>query len=237
MLFRFSAFLIALFCVSAAIGQKPVKKKNVRPEAEAKVEAETAAVNPPVFFYEYEQPEFVISKVLIEHDENGNGAITFSKKRLEEDFTLPMSLSPVTNSLLSAHWSNLNFLDLTDTLQSKREYPHLGTMRLRMSVGEKSRTSEFNWTDNPDAKALTDEYKKIGYQYVWIFDINVARRNHPLETPKIMKELDKYLVRGTISDPSNILPFLMELGDDERLPLIARNHAKRLVKRIGSENK
>ena len=44
--------------------------------------------------------------------------------------------------------------------------------------------------------------------------------------------LDGYLRRGEMSDPIQLLPFLGELALDERLPLIARNKVKRLLKRI-----
>ena len=39
-------------------------------------------------------------------------------------------------------------------------------------------------------KLLADEYRKIGNQFIWMFDINVARENQPLEAPRIMDALD-----------------------------------------------
>jgi hypothetical protein len=47
-----------------------------------------------------------------------------------------------------------------------------------------------------------------------------------------MDELDSLLRRNEISDPPQMLPMLKELSNDERIPLIARNHAKRLVEKI-----
>lgn len=101
----------------------------------------------------------------------------------------------------------------------------------------KERTAAYNWTTNADAKALMDEYRKIGNQYLWMFDITVARQNQPLETPKIMKAMDSYIRRNEISDPPQMIPFLQDLSNDERVPLITRNDAAKLVKEIEKKNK
>ena len=96
----------------------------------------------------------------------------------------------------------------------------------------KERIAAFNWTSNEDAKFLMDEYRKISNQYLWIFDMTVARQNQPLETPRIMKTMDGYVRRNELSDPPQMIPFLRDLSNDERVPLIARNDAARLIKEI-----
>lgn len=62
--------------------------------------------------------------------------------------------------------------------------------------------------------------------------MNLSRVNQPLESPKLMDMIDSYIKRNEISDAAQLVPFLKELGDDERIPLIARNHAARLLKQI-----
>ena len=94
------------------------------------------------------------------------------------------------------------------------------------------RTAKFNWTDNKDAKVLADEYRKIGNQFLWIFEINIARENQPLETPRMMDAIDALIKRNEVSDASQLIPFFKELTDDERIPLISRNHATRLIQQI-----
>ncbi|MCA1625163.1 MAG: hypothetical protein LC778_15470 [Acidobacteria bacterium] len=44
--------------------------------------------------------------------------------------------------------------------------------------------------------------------------------------------LDSLVKRDEISDAPQMIPFLRELSNDERIPLIARNHASRIVKTI-----
>ncbi len=105
-------------------------------------------------------------------------------------------------------------------------------MNFTMRKDGRERTAKFNYTVNKDAKILADEYRKIGQQYVWVFDINIARENQPLETPGLMDTLDSLIKRNEISDAMQIVSFLQELSNDERLPLIARNHATRLIKAI-----
>ncbi len=69
-----------------------------------------------------------------------------------------------------------------------------------------------------------------------MFDINLARENQPLEAPKLMERLESLVKRNEISDGQQITPLLKEIADDERIPLIARNHATRIVKLIEKQS-
>jgi hypothetical protein len=101
-----------------------------------------------------------------------------------------------------------------------------------LKQGARERETEFNWTDNKDARALADEYRRIGDQAVFNFEISLALVNDPLNTPKLMDQLESMLKRNGLSDPQQLLPLLADLSTDERIPLIARNHAARLSKQI-----
>ncbi len=222
-------------------------KKNERPETEnpppvteqteqtGKTNARpTNAVkeNNPVYFYEFTQPKFVISRLRIEHDENGKGKITFLKKDFDEDISDPLQLSATTLERVKAAWNALNFLDSTENYQYEKDYSHLGNMAFTMKKNGKTREAKFNWTDNKGAKTLADEYRKIGQQFIWIFDITVARENQPLEAPRLIDALDSLIKRNEISDAAQMVPLLKELNNDERIPLIARNHALKLAAQI-----
>lgn len=225
------------------------QKKNARDEAPPTTETKTpqkknqtpktTAVNPVkiepkyTYYYEFTQKDFPVRHIVIEHDENGKGKISFEKKDFDEALTDPLQLSPVSLEKIKTLFQTLNFVDSTETYQSaERDYAHLGTMKIRRKIDGKERTVEFNWTENKDARALAEEYRKIAQQYVWQFDISVARENQPLEAPGLMDALDGYLKRNEISDPPQMLPLLKELSNDERIPLIARNRATRLIKII-----
>ena len=199
-------------------------KPNSRPASEK---------NSSVYFYEFSQPNFLVSKVIIEHDEKGKGKISFLKKNFEETVSDPLQLSTTTLEKVRSVWQTLNFLDSREDYQSiERDYAHLGNMKFTIKKEGRERTAKFNWTENVTAKILADEYRKISQQFVWIFDINVARENQPLESPNLMNALDGLIRRNEVSDPEQMIPMLKELGNDERIPLLARNHATKIIKQI-----
>jgi hypothetical protein len=77
-----------------------------------------------------------------------------------------------------------------------------------------------------------DEYRKAADQAIWVFDIEIARENQPLNAPKLMEVMESMLKRNAVSDPHQLVKLLQELSTDEHVPLIARNHALRLIKQI-----
>ncbi|HYG83099.1 MAG TPA: hypothetical protein VD861_22065, partial [Pyrinomonadaceae bacterium] len=101
-----------------------------------------------------------------------------------------------------------------------------------MTRGGRTREAEFNWTTDANAKALADEYRRVYNQSIFVFDVALARQVQPLSSPKLMERLDKYLRLNELSDPQQLIPLLRELSTDERLPLMARNHAGRILKKL-----
>jgi hypothetical protein len=91
---------------------------------------------------------------------------------------------------------------------------------------------EFNWTHNKNAALLVNEYRRIADQTRLVFDIAVARENQPLNSPKLMDQLESMLKRQVYSYPLQVVPLLKEIATDEHLPLMARNHTTRLIKAI-----
>jgi hypothetical protein len=123
-----------------------------------------------------------------------------------------LQLSPATIERVKAIWRALNFLDSTENYQTVRDYSNLGAMKFTMKRDGRTREATFNWTDNKDAKSLADEYRKIGQQFVWVFDINVARENQPLDAPRLLDALDSLIKRKEISDAAQMIPLLKELS-------------------------
>ncbi len=211
----------------------PPTKRNLR--AEAGDNPVRSGQSRKSYVYEFRQPNFINSYIRISHDEDGTGEVRFDRKDISEEIVEKIGLSRETLAFIESSLTGLNFLDSAEDYQHQKDFSHLGSMKFSYSDGERTRSVEFNYTNNKLAKALVDEYRKIGNKYIWIFDIGVARDNRPLDAPKLMTVLDGYLRRSEIADPPQLLPFLNELSNDERLPLIARNHAERLVKQIEKE--
>jgi hypothetical protein len=212
-------------------------KKNERPVVIGETKPAATTVKEPIYRYEFTQPEFLINRIVIEHDDTGRGSISFGKKSYSESITEPIEISPATLERLKATFTALNFIDSTENYQFERDFAHMGNIAITLKTAGRERTAKYNWTSNVNAKALMDEYRRIANQFVWMFDFNLARENQPLETPKLVDAFDSLLKRNEIADPHQMLPFLQTVSNDERVPLIGRNHAGKLVKQIEKQKK
>jgi hypothetical protein len=228
------AVLGAAICVAAQTGGSPVKQntREQKTTKEAAKTAESAPVDDATYTYEFEKSDFHIRHIVIKHDSVGRGEISFERQGDLEPIIEPLVFSNAARARVLALWEALRFLDSTANYQADKDFAHLGTMRLKMTRGTQARTAEFNWTNDPNAKALAEEYRRAANQAVFVFDMSVARQNQPLDSPKLLDRLDNHLKRGDLSDPQQLVPLLRELNTDERLPLMSRNHAARILKQL-----
>lgn len=225
--------LLALSAVSFA----QETKRNDRPTAEPTPSPQRREDNkkppdPTRYSYDFAQPQFIIRHIVIEHDAQGRGKITFERKGEETPIVEPIELSVGALGRILGLWTELRFLDSDENYQSPKNFAHLGTYRLRMDDGRRQRTAEFNWSINKQAWSLANEYRRVSDQAILIFDLKLARELQPLNTPQLMKLMETLLTRDGLSDPMQLVPLLHELRTDEHIPLIARNHADRLLKKI-----
>jgi hypothetical protein len=182
--------------------------------------------------WEFAQPQFLISHIVVEHDAAGRGKVSFQRKGEEDSITEPVNLSASALERILKLWRVLRFLDSNENYQAAKDFAHLGTYKLGMDDGKRKRTVEFNWSHNSDAWNLAQEYRRVADQAIFIFDITVARENQPLNTPGLLNQLESLYTRNGLSDPKQLVALLKELRTDEHIPLIARNHADRLLKKI-----
>jgi hypothetical protein len=229
-----------VLCVLSLFAGAPAQeKRNERrpaepapsPRVEKDVQAQ-APLNITVrYTYEFNQPEFVVSHIVVQHDSTGRGEITFIQ-RTETPIVEPIQLSTSAMGRILGLWRDLHFLDSNENYQASKNFAHLGTYKISMDDGTNRRTAEYNWSDNKTAWALTAEYRHVADQAILIFNIKLARDMQPLNAPGLMNELDSMLTRNELSDPQQLVPLLTELKSDEHIPLIARNHADRILKKI-----
>ncbi len=233
---------VAAFVLSAAflVTLQAQSKTNVRtPDTGSTgataVDENKQPLDRATYSYEFTQPEFLIRHIVVKHDALGRGKVMFERKGEEGTIEEPLELSTAALTRVLGAWSDLRFLESTEDYQAEKQFPHLGTMRLKMQRDSRERTAEFNWTKNKAAALLADEYRRLADQAILIFDIGVARESQPLNTPKLMEEFETQLRRNGFSDPSQMVPLLEDISTDEHLPLIARNHALRLLKKISKK--
>lgn len=209
-------------------GAKDAGKGSVKTPA-----TDTEAVS---YAYEFKQPQMTIHHIRIEHDGAGRGRISFERISDTEPLVEPFVLSASALARIKAHWNALRFLDSTESYQAEKQFAHLGTLRLWMKQGERERAAEFNWTNNTDASNLVNEYRHAAEQAVLVFEIGVALELQPLELARLMNRFAALLERDYLSDPQQLVPLLRQLQADERVPLVARNHAARLLKKIEKDS-
>ena len=229
-----AALLVLSAAISICAQDRSGGKHNARPQQAASAGAGVENKSPEAVKYSYEflQPKFVVKRILLEHDESGRGTVTFERLNEETPIVEKLELSPAALERIRSSWQALQFLESQTDYQASKQFPHLGTMRIGMQRGERKRVAEVNWTNDANALTLVTEYRKAADQAILIFDISVARENQPLNAPKLMEAMESLLKRDGLSDPRQLLELLQDLSTDEHVPLIARNHALRLIKKI-----
>ncbi len=149
-----------------------------------------------------------------------------------EQLTEPFELSPAALARIRAKWEALGFLESGASYQGERTYPSAGRTRLTARRGGREHTTEFNYSQNADAQGLAQEYRRASEQALFVFEIKVALESQPLETPKLISRLESLIERDYLSDRRQLLPLVRELSEDERVPLVGRNNAARILKKL-----
>ncbi|MDT7781131.1 MAG: hypothetical protein QOC99_3643 [Acidobacteriota bacterium] len=232
-----------------SVEQVQPKKVSIRPEDEKKpndapvqktgdASSAGAAAKPKEdpnsthYVYEFRQPDFFVYFIHIEHDETGRGLIRFERRSDTEQITDPIEFSPTALARIQARFNALNFLDSAAGYQGERTYPSQGQTRLTLRQGGRERTAEFNYSQNADAQALAEEYRRAGEQALFVFQAKVALESQPLELPKLLNGLESLIERNYLSDKQQLIPLVRELSEDERVPLVGRNQAARILKKL-----
>ena len=236
----FRLFSVLLLAVGAAIvaPAQDVKRNDRAPDRVASPAPvnhgeDKKQPNGTRYSYEFTQKDFVVSHIVITHDSVGLGEISFERRSEAAPIVEPIELSPAAQARIYGLWTELRFLDSSEDYQAAKNFAHLGTYKIAMNDGKRQRTAEFNWSDNKAAWALANEYRRVADQAILVFNLKLAREMQPLNTPSLLTEMDMLLKRDGLSDPQQLVALLNELKTDEHIPLIARNHADRILKKIG----
>jgi hypothetical protein len=181
--------------------------------------------------YLFENPRFTTPVQDLEFDGSGQGRFRFQRKDSEEIIN-KLSVSADVLSQIQLLFDDLNFLASNEDYQHKKDFSHLGNMTITYSRGGKERTVRFNYTDNQSLSRLTEIFRNIVTQETRIFELEAVLQNDPLSTPAQLRILESELKSNHIADPRRFEPILKNIRLDEGAPLIARNHAERLLQMI-----
>lgn len=183
------------------------------------------------FHYLFENEKFTTPRIELEFGADGKGEFRFKKKGSDEIIN-KLAVTQTVLTQINFLLTELNFLASNENYQYKKDFSHLGTMTISYSNGGKHRKVSFNYTENAALNKLANIFRNIATQETRIFEIETVRQSDPISTPAQLRYLEGELKSRTIADPERFTPLLLEIKTDESVPLIARNHAERLLKEI-----
>ena len=225
-MFRFTSLFSTLFVIIIL---------NLSFQAQPRVDAIQSGGNGEVsqvrYRYLFENERFTIPLQEVEFDGNGRGQYRFKRKG-DDEIVLKFEVSSSVLSQVQGLFDELNFLASNEDYQHKKDFSHLGTMTITLARDGKERSVSFNYTDNQSMNRLRAVFSNIATQEARIFEIETVRSTDPISTPAQMRLLENELRSKYIADPQRFVPVLQEIKMDESVPLIARNHAERLLQLI-----
>jgi hypothetical protein len=185
--------------------------------------------------YLFENDRFTTPFLEVEFDAEGKGQFRFRKKdggQPGEEVVNKLAVSPAVVRQVQAALDELQFLESSEDYQFKKDFSHLGKVTITHASGGKQRTVSFNYTANPVMSRLVDLFRNVATQETRVFELESVRANDPLSTPAQLRMLETELRARHLADPARLMPLLEEIKQDESVPLIARNHAERLIQTI-----
>jgi hypothetical protein len=217
---RFTVSLVLLLAGTGVLAQKPQSINGA------------AAAGEMSFSYKFENPRFDIRVIEIDLNANGSGEVRFTRGTSDEILDCKIKLLPATLTRIRNLFEVSDFLALKTEYQDKRDFKHMGWVTLGAKQGARERKVRFNYTLNPHMNELKDIFLGIAWQEISLFDIENAERYQPLDVPKQLEMLENDLKLARIAEPARVLTALNEIAGDDSQPLIARNHAKRIIEAI-----
>jgi len=223
----FVAFLLFAFNTQA------LSQTSIQLEQSLTGEARSATAGAH-YRYLFENPRFTTPVQELDFDGSGQGKFRFKRKDSDE-IVNKLSVSPDVLLLIQLLLDDLNFLASSEDYQHKKDFSHLGNMTITYSRGAKERTVTFNYTDNQSLTRLSEIFRGIITQETRVFELEAVLANDPISTPAQLRMLESELRSKHIADPRRFDPILKNINLDESVPLIARNHANRLLQLIRKE--
>lgn len=221
---RSTMSVVLLLAATGALAQKPQSINGAATAGEMS------------FSYKFENPRFDIRVIEIDLNPNGAGELRFTRGTSDEILDCKIKLLPATLARIRNLFEVSDFLALKTEYQDKKDFKHMGWVTLGARQGARERKTRFNFTTNVHMNELKDIFLGIAWQEISLFDIENAERYQPLDVPKQLEMLENDLKLARIAEPARVLTALNEIAGDDSQPLIARNHAKRIIEAIKKGN-
>jgi len=227
-----SKFTVALFALLSLLAFQPRVQAQTNIEfGQAKTALNNNGAGATRFYFLFENDRFTTPLQELEFDGEGRGEFRFKRKD-QDEIVNKLVVSPAVRDQIQSLFNELNFLASNEEYQHKKDFSHLGTVTIGLARGGKERKVKFNYTTNPSMSQLRDIFQNIATQETRLFEIETVRANDPISMPAQLRLLESELHSKRIADPQRLVPILQEIKLDESVPLIARNHAERLLQTI-----
>ena len=184
------------------------------------------------FGYKFENARFHIPLIEIDLAPDGTGELRFKRGESDEIIDLKLKLLPATMERIRTLYSVTGFLTSKVEYQSKKDFSNLGWVTLSAREGNVKREVRLNFSDNNYIRELSDIFRAIATQQTHLFDLDTAEQYQPLDLPTQLRVLERDLELERIAEPEQMLAALRNISSNDALPLIARNHAKRIADKI-----
>jgi hypothetical protein len=219
--------IISLFIFFLA----PHATSQAQPRIEVIQTNATADVSSTHYRYLFENERFTTPLQEIYFDENGRGQFRYKRKDGDE-IVNKLQVSAAVVSQVQALFNGLNFLASNEDYQHKKDFSHLGKVTISLMKDKKERAVSFNYTDNQSMNRLRDIFSNIAIQETRAFELETVISTDPISTPAQLRLLENELKSKHIADPQRFVSILNGIKMDEAIPLIARNHAERILQMI-----
>jgi len=217
-----------VFAVAAA-GALAAFPFGVRPQNPPGTISSQGALVDSSFGYKFENKRFDISLIEIDMRPDGTGELRFKKGESDDIIDRKLKLIGSATARIRSLLESTQFLTSTEDYQDKKDFSHLGWHSIWQREADRERRVRFNYTTNPRIKEIADIFSGIATQEIDLFGIETAMQYQPLDVPRLLDMLESDLKLDRIAEPEGLLKPLDEMQRDPSLPLIARNHAKRMV--------
>jgi hypothetical protein len=183
-------------------------------------------------FYKFENPRFYEPLIEVDLAADGSGVLRFKRGESDEILDRKFKVMPATLDRILHLYEAVRFLESGEQYQDKKDFSHLGWVSLTARAGARERKARFNYTTQPEIRELAEIFRGLATQEMHLFDIDTAQRYQPLDLPKRLEVLENDLKLERVTEPEQLLAVLKEISGDDTQPLIARNHATRIIDKI-----
>jgi hypothetical protein len=161
--------------------------------------------------------------VLITIDQNGAGVF---KTAPDDEQPLKFQLTPAEATAL---FDLAGRVDLSQKLESPAKVANMGKKTIRYVKDSGAAEQSFNYTENLDARALSDWFERISETEIRYIDLERAAKYDKIGVNQALLQLQVAWERKRLVAASQFLPLLDRVANGESYVHMARNRAAALA--------